>query len=82
MAEQIIDIRERIEKMRIKFEDDHKSESYDTSSDEKKGFNEEKKEIENSANEVNNYQKNSNLTIKEIECITKKELYEKIGCKY
>ena len=25
MAEQIIDIRERIEKMRIKFEDDHKS---------------------------------------------------------
>ncbi len=31
---------------------------------------------------INNYQKNSNLTIKEIECITKKELYEKIGCKY
>ena len=24
MAEQVIDIRERIEKMRIKFEDDHK----------------------------------------------------------
>ena len=31
---------------------------------------------------INNYQKNSNLTIKEVECITKKELYEKVGCKY
>ena len=59
MAEQIIDIRERIEKMRIKFEDDHKSEIYDTSSDQKKGVNEEKKEIENSPNEVNTYQKDS-----------------------
>ena len=29
MAEQIIDIRERIEKMRIKFEDDHKSDIHD-----------------------------------------------------
>ena len=27
MAEQIIDIRERIEKMRIKFDDDHKSDN-------------------------------------------------------
>ena len=43
MAEQIIDIRERIEKMRIKFEDDHKSEIYDASSDEKKVVNREKK---------------------------------------
>ena len=29
MAEQVIDIRERIEKMRIKFEDDHKSDIHD-----------------------------------------------------
>ena len=36
MAEQIIDIRERIEKMRIKFADDHKSDIYDVSNDEKK----------------------------------------------
>ena len=36
MAEQIIDIRERIEKMRIKFEDDHKSDIYDESNNEKK----------------------------------------------
>ena len=36
MAEQIIDIRERIEKMRIKFEDDHKSDINDTSKIEKK----------------------------------------------
>ena len=35
MAEQIIDIRERIEKMRIKFEDDHKNAIYDVSNDEK-----------------------------------------------
>lgn len=31
---------------------------------------------------LKNYLKYSNLTIKEIECITKKELYEKVGCKY
>ena len=36
MAEQIIDIRQRIEKMRIKFEDDHKNEIYDNANDEKK----------------------------------------------
>ncbi|MDC3096020.1 hypothetical protein OA491_01530 [Alphaproteobacteria bacterium] len=59
MAEQIIDIRERIEKMRIKFEDDHKSEIYDASSDEKKVVNREKKEIGNYPNEVNNHQKDS-----------------------
>ena len=35
MAEQIIDIRERIEKMRIKFEDDHKNDIYDVSNKEK-----------------------------------------------
>ena len=59
MAEQIIDIRERIEKMRIKFEDDHKSEIYDASGDEKKVVNREKKEIGNYPNEVNNHQKDS-----------------------
>ena len=36
MAEQIIDIRERIEKMRIKFEDDQKSDFNNVSNDEKK----------------------------------------------
>ena len=33
MAEQIIDIRERIEKMRIKFEDDQKSDLNEASND-------------------------------------------------
>ena len=45
MAEQIIDIRERIEKMRIKFEDDHKSDIYDEPNLEKNVSYEEKKEI-------------------------------------
>ena len=53
MAEQIIDIRERIEKMRIKFEDDHKSDIYDASNHEKKAVYEEKKEISNVPNKVN-----------------------------
>ena len=44
MAEQIIDIRERIENMRIKFEEDHKSDVYDASRNQKKVVNEEKKE--------------------------------------
>ncbi len=57
MAEQIIDIRERIEKMRIKFEDDHRSDLYDVSNDEKKVLYEEKKESSNLLNEVNNNQK-------------------------
>ena len=68
MAEQIIDIRERIEKMRIKFEDDHKSELYEVSSSEKNIAHEEKKEISNLPNEVTNNQteeiksnKNNNL---------------------
>ncbi len=51
MAEQIIDIRERIEKMRIKFEDDHKSDIYEVNNDEKKEFS-------NLQNEVNDHQKN------------------------
>ena len=36
MAEQVIDIRERIEKMRIKFEDDHKSDVFDEPNTKKK----------------------------------------------
>ena len=54
MPEQVIDIRERIEKMRIKFEDDHKSDINDISKIEKKVVNEEKKEINNLPNEINN----------------------------
>ena len=57
MAEQIIDIRERIEKMRIKFEDDNKNDIYDVSNNEKNVLYEEKKEINNSPNEVINNQK-------------------------
>ena len=54
MAEQIIDIRERIEKMRIKFDDDNKS----NFNDEKKVANDEKKEITNLATEeIANHQK-------------------------
>ena len=54
MAEQIIDIRERIEKMRIKFDDDDKS----NFNDEKKVVYQEKKEINNLGNEkVVNHQK-------------------------
>ena len=60
MAEQIIDIRERIEKMRIKFEDDHKSDIYDVSNNEKNVSYEEKKEISNLPNEVNNQSKRRN----------------------
>ena len=43
MAEQIIDIRERIEKMRIKFDDDNQSNNIY----EKKVANDEQKEITN-----------------------------------
>ena len=57
MAEQIIDIRERIEKMRIKFENDHKSDVIDPSNDEKDIVYDEKKEINNLPNEINNNQK-------------------------
>ncbi len=68
MAEQIIDIRERIEKMRIKFEEDHKSDVYDPSNNQKKVVYKEKKEMNNLPNEINKYQteeiksnKNNNL---------------------
>ena len=60
MAEQIIDIRERIEKMRIKFEDDHKSDIYDESNHEKNVSYEEKKEISNLPNEVRQSTKRRN----------------------
>ncbi len=45
MAEQVIDIRERIEKMRIKFEDDQKSDINDVSNDEKKSFMKKKRKL-------------------------------------
>ena len=54
MAEQIIDIRERIEKMRIKFDDDHKS---DNSNIPNKEAYEENREFNNLPNEINNLQK-------------------------
>ena len=54
MAEQIIDIRERIEKMRIKFEDDHKSDIQDDPNLKKNVNYEEKKITTNSANEFEN----------------------------
>ena len=57
MAEQIIDIRERIEKMRIKFEDDHKNHLYEVSNEEKKLNDDEKKVISNTSNEVINNKK-------------------------
>ena len=53
MAEQIIDIRQRIEKMRIKFNDDNES---DISNAPNKVAYEEKKEISNFPNEVNDHQ--------------------------
>ncbi len=57
MAEQIIDIRERIEKMRIKFEDDQKRDLHDVSNDEKKFVNEKTKEINNLSNEITTHHK-------------------------
>jgi len=75
MAEQIIDIRERIEKMRIKFEDDHKSNTYDENNNEKKAVYEEKKEINNLPNEVTNNQKedlksNQNISLPKSETLS------------
>ena len=43
MAEQVIDIRERIEKMRIKFEDDNKNDIHDEPNLKKNVSHEEKK---------------------------------------
>ena len=51
MAEQIIDIRERIEKMRIKFDDDHESDMPNVHNN---IVHEEKKEIGNLPNKLNN----------------------------
>ena len=57
MAEQIIDIRERIEKMRIKFEDNDKKNFYDVSNGENKVAFDKKKENINLPNEIKNRQK-------------------------
>ena len=57
MAEQVIDIRERIEKMRIKFEDNRKSDIHDEPNIEKNVSFEEKKRITNLENESENHQK-------------------------
>ena len=57
MAEQVIDIRERIEKMRIKFEDDLKSDIHEEPTIEKNVSYEEKKEITNLPNELSNQKK-------------------------
>ena len=57
MAEQVIDIRERIEKMRIKFEDDDKSDIHEEPNLEKNVSYEEKKRITNLENEFENHQK-------------------------
>ena len=72
MAEQIIDIRQRIEKMRIKFNDDNKNE---ISNAPNKVAYEEKKEISNFPNEVNDHQKeeiksNKNNSLPKSETLT------------
>ena len=72
MAEQIIDIRQRIEKMRIKFDDNHES---DISNVSNKVAYEEKKEISNFPNEVNDHQKeeiksNKNNSLPKSETLT------------
>ena len=72
MAEQIIDIRERIEKMRIKFEDDQKSDFNNVSNDEKKVVYEQTKEINNLSNEVSNNQK-ENIKTNENNSLPKSE---------
>ena len=57
MAEQVIDIRQRIEKMRIKFEDDDKSDIHEEPNLEKNASYEEKKRITNLENEFEKHQK-------------------------
>ena len=83
MAEQIIDIRERIEKMRIKFEDDHKNDISEVSMDKKNVVNEEKKEMNNLPNKVMNqlneevkFNKNNNIPKSETLNQNSKELGE------
>ena len=75
MAEHVIDIRERIEKMRIKFEDDRKSDIIAESNLEKNVSYEEKKENANLPNEVNTQQKeeiksNNNNDLSKSETLT------------
>ena len=72
MAEQIIDIRERIEKMRIKFEDNPQSGTNEAFTKEKIVTYEEKKETKILPNKINNqqtedikYNKNNDLLQKE-----------------
>ena len=57
MAEQVIDIRERIDKMRIRFENDDKSDIHDEPNLEKNLNCEEKKRITNLENKFDNQQK-------------------------
>ena len=75
MAEQVIDIRERIEKMRIKFEDDLKSDIHEDPTIEKNVSYEEKKEITNLPNELSNQKKeeiksNNNNDLSKSETLT------------
>ena len=75
MAEQVIDIRERIEKMRIKFEDDRKSEIIAETNLKKNVSVEEKKEITNLPNEFSNQKKeeiksNNNNDLSKSETLT------------
>ena len=58
MAEQVIDIRERIEKMRIKFEDDHKRDIHDEPNLKKNVSYDEKKTSANLENDFENQQNN------------------------
>ena len=79
MAEQVIDIRQRIEKMRIKFEDDRKSDIYEEPNLEKNVSYKEKKEITNSPNEFINQKKegiksNNNNDLSKSETLTFHEL--------
>ena len=72
MAEQVIDIRERIEKMRIKFEDDHKIDIHNEHNLEKNVSYEEKKSITNLENEFDNKQK-ENINSNEINNLPESE---------
>ena len=80
MAEQIIDIRERIEKMRIKFEDNRKNDIHEEHNLEKNAIHEEKKEITGLPNEFSNQEKeeiksnnNNNLSKSKTTSQTSKE---------
>ena len=75
MEEQIIDIRERIEKMRIKFEDDDKSNFNNVSNDEKKVAYVEKKIINNLPNEEVVNHKNQDVKYNENKNLPKSETF-------